>query len=559
MRQKRQSLRHGWRAVLVVGLVSAFAVACSSGGSGSSSSGGTSNSVLNVVAAPSPPFVAGFTPFSLSSTAYLEGAQSMVYEPLIMFNILKPGVIYPWLATAYSWSNDGKALTFTIRSGVKWSDGQAFTSADVAFTFQLIKKFAALNVNGVSFTGVSTSGNKVTLAFSSPAYGQLYNISQVLMVPQHIWSKIANPVTYTDTNPIGTGPYLLKSWSSQAFTMVKNPKYWMPGKPQIQTLRWLQYTSNTSADLALEQGAIDWSSIFVPHYQKLFTGTDPAHNHVYLPAIGGEYVCLNDAQYPFNMPAVRKALSYAFDRDKMSTAVEQGFGVPMTSATGLLPGWSKFVAPQYANATLSYDPAKTKQMLLAAGFKESGGKILEPNGKPFSVTFTGPTPYTDFMSDMQLMSTALNGIGVSSTVNGVGLSAWTTAYTDGTYQATMCGTFQTPGPFQLYNLELNGSLSAPVGKPAVGNYERWMDPATNAALNSYADTQSASVQQADLDQVEKIMVNEMPLIPLMGLNSYAEYRTTHATGWVTASNQYQMPNPSSPWDETVVLHLKPIG
>lgn len=193
-------------------------------------------------------------------------------------------------------------------------------------------------------------------------------------------------------------------------------------------------------------------------------------------------------------------------------------------------------------------------MLLAAGFKESGGKILEPNGKPFSVTFTGPTPYTDFMSDMQLMSTALNGIGVSSSVNGVGLSAWTTAYTDGTYQATMCGTFQTPGPFQLYNLELNGSLSAPVGKPAVGDYERWMDPATNAALNSYADTQSASVQQADLDQVEKIMVNEMPLIPLMGLTSYAEYRTTHATGWVTASNQYQMPNPSSPWDETVVLH-----
>ncbi len=559
MRQKRQGLRHGWRAVLVVGLVAVLAAACSSGGSGSSSSG-SANSVLNVVAAPSPPFVAGFTPFSLSSTAYLEGAQSMVYEPLIMFNILKPGVVYPWLATRYAWSNDGKSLTFTIRNGVKWSDGQPFTSADVAFTFQLIQKFAALNVNGVSFTGVSTSGNKVTLSFSSPAYGQLYNISQVLMVPKHIWSKIANPVTYTDTNPIGTGPYLLKSFSTQSFTMVKNPNYWMPGKPAIQTLRWVQYASNTSADLALQQGAIDWSSIFVPHYQKLFLNQDPQHNHVYLPAIGGEYVCLNDAQYPFNMPAVRKALSYAFDRNKMSSAVEQGFAVPMTSETGLLPGWSKFIAPQYQSANVSYDPAKTKQMLLAAGFKMgSGGNLTEPNGKPFSVVFTGPTPYTDFMGDMQLMSTALNSIGVQSSVNGVGLSAWTTAYTDGTYQATMCGTFQTPGPFQLYNLELNGSLSAPVGKSAVGNYERWIDKPTDTALDSYADTQSASLQQADLYQVEKIMVNEMPLIPLFGLTSYAEYRTAHATGWVTASNQYQMPNPSSPWDETVVLHLKPVG
>jgi len=558
--RKRQGLRHGWRAVLVVGLVSAFAIACSSGGGSGSGSSGGGNSVLTVVAAPSPPFVAGFTPFSLSSTVYLEGAQSMVYEPLIMFNVLKPGVIYPWLATAYTWSNGGKTLTFTIRKGVKWNDGKPFTAADVEFTFQLIRKFAALNVNGVSFTGVSSSGDQVTLSFSSPAYGQLYNISQVLMVPQHIWSKITNPVTYTDTAPVGTGPYTLKSFSSQSFTLVKNPHYWMPGKPQIQTLRWVQYASNTSADLALQQGAIDWSSIFLPHYQKLFIDQDPQHNHVYLPAIGAEYVCVNDAQYPFNMPAVRKALSYAFDRDKMSTAVEQGFAVPMTSATGLLPGWSKFIAPQYQSMNVSYDPAKAKQMLLAAGFKMgSGGKMMMPNGKPFSVVFTGPTPYTDFMADMQLMSTSLNGIGVQSSVNGVGLSAWTTAYTDGTYQATMCGTFQTPGPYQLYNLELNGSLTAPVGKAAVGNYERWNDKTTNSALDSYADTQSASVQQSDLNQVEKIMVNEMPLIPLFGLTSYAEYRTAHATGFVTADNQYQMPNPSSPWDETVVLHLKPAG
>ena len=484
----------------------------------------------------------------------------MVYEPLIMFNILKPGVIYPWLATAYTWSNSGKTLTFTIRKGVKWSDGQPFTAADVAFTFQLIQKFPALNVNGVSFKGVSTTGNQVQLTFSSPAYGQLYNISQVLMVPKHIWSKIANPVTYTDTAPIGTGPFLLKSFSSQSFTLVKNPKYWMPGKPKITTIRWVQYASNTSADLALQQGAIDWSSIFLPHYQKLFIDQNPKTNHVYLPAIGAEYVCLNDAQYPFNMPAVRKALSYAFDRQKMSTAVEQGFAVPMTSATGLLPGWSNFIAPQYKSATVSYDPAKAKQMLLAAGFKiGAGGKMMDPNGKPFQVTFTGPTPYTDFMSDMQLMSSALNSIGVQSSVNGVGLSAWTTAYTVGSYQATMCGTFQTPGPYQLYNLELNSALSAPIGKSAVGNYERWIDKPTDAALGSYADTESASVQQADLNQIEKIMVNQMPLVPLFGLTSYAEYRTANATGWVTAGNQYQMPNPSSPWDETVVLHLKPVG
>jgi peptide/nickel transport system substrate-binding protein len=430
----------------------------------------------------------------------------------------------------------------------------------VAFTFSLIQKFPALNVNGVNFKSVSQSGDNVTLTFSSPAYGQLYLISQVLMVPQHIWSTISNPVTYTDTAPIGTGPYLLKSFSSQSFTLTKNPHYWMPGEPHMSEIRLVQYASNTSADLALQQGSIDWASIFEPHYQKLFIGADPQHNHVFLPAIGAEYVCLNDAKYPFNMPAVRKALSYAFDRSKMSTAVEQGFAVPMTSPTGLLPDWNQFVAPQYKSLALSYDPAKAKSMLLAAGFKMgSNGKMLMPNGQPFQVTFTGPTPYTDFMADMQLMSSSLNSIGVQSSLTGVGLSAWTTAYTVGNYQATMCGTFQTPGPYELYNLQLNGNLSAPIGKNAVGDYERWINPATNAALTSYGNTNNAAAQQASLYKLQGIMVNQVPLIPLFGLTSYAEYRTANATGWVTANNQYQMPNPSSPWDETVVLHLRPTG
>ena len=65
----------------------------------------------------------------------LSDATSFVYEPLLQFDKLKPGVITPWLATAYAWSDGGKKLKFTIRTGVKWSDGTPFTTADVAFTF----------------------------------------------------------------------------------------------------------------------------------------------------------------------------------------------------------------------------------------------------------------------------------------------------------------------------------------------------------------------------------------------------------------------------------------
>ena len=83
-------------------------------------------------------FTDNFNPVDSNSFCKQMSVCSLVYEPLMEFNSLKAGVQYPWLATGYAWSNGGKTLTFTIRSGVKWSDGSAFTPADVAATFNLV-------------------------------------------------------------------------------------------------------------------------------------------------------------------------------------------------------------------------------------------------------------------------------------------------------------------------------------------------------------------------------------------------------------------------------------
>ncbi len=83
-------------------------------------------------------FTNNFNPVDSNSFATQMSVRSLIYEPLFEFDSLKAGVSYPWLATKYAWSNAGKTLTFTIRSGVKWSDGSAFTPADVAATFNLV-------------------------------------------------------------------------------------------------------------------------------------------------------------------------------------------------------------------------------------------------------------------------------------------------------------------------------------------------------------------------------------------------------------------------------------
>src|SRR5262249_33689072 len=169
---------------------------------------GSSSAVLTVESSQQNAITKNFNPNIQSSAATLLGATSLVYEPLLQANAIKPGQYYNWLATGYSWSNGGKSITFTIRPGVKWSNGTPMTAADVAFTFNLIKKYADVNNTGLAIGSVSSTGNQVTLNFASPQYANLQNIAgQTYIVPQSIWSKVGDPGKYADPSPVGTGPY----------------------------------------------------------------------------------------------------------------------------------------------------------------------------------------------------------------------------------------------------------------------------------------------------------------------------------------------------------------
>src|SRR5271165_2857061 len=87
-------------------------------------------------------------PFLPTSTDNASDANTdMIYEPLWQYDVVKPTTTYPWLATAYSLTNNDQVLTLTLRKNVNWSDGKPFSSADVVETFSLLKKYPALNTN----------------------------------------------------------------------------------------------------------------------------------------------------------------------------------------------------------------------------------------------------------------------------------------------------------------------------------------------------------------------------------------------------------------------------
>src|SRR5262249_55093231 len=179
----------------------------------------------------------GFNPFNPAVNSLSVGP---VYEPLVYVNALKNQATTPMLASDYKWSDDKKSLTFTIRDGVKWNDGQPFSADDVVFTFNLLKQYPALDLSALwssGLTGVSATGSDVTLTFSAPSQPYFYYVASLTpMVPKHIWSSgdaAKDPVQFQDGTPVGTGPFTVNPCNANLITYTANTSYWQPGLPHI--------------------------------------------------------------------------------------------------------------------------------------------------------------------------------------------------------------------------------------------------------------------------------------------------------------------------------------
>lgn len=516
---------------------------------------------LTIVGSPDGPYTDNFNPFFTTSFINENGGVANIYEPLMQFDLIKAGVIYPWLATTWKWSGGGTKLTFTIRSGVKWSDGTAFSAKDVAYTFGLMQKYPALNTQGVVFTSVAApSATTFVINFAKPSYAQLFPISRVMIVPQHIWSKISNPATWTDPSPVGTGPYTLGSFSSQEIVLNRNPNYWQAGLPAVPQLLYPAYDSNTSADLALEDGQINWASLYIEDYKTLFLGKSP-YNGIFNAPVGDWNICPNLSQYPLNNVTVRRALNEAVNRQVITNLGESGYyDLPATSATGLItPNWDSDIAPAYKNDTLRYDPSAAKSLLESVGFKMGSGGILNmPNGQPFMLSLVLPSPFTDWVSDASLIKDQMAAAGIGVNIDTVSFAEYANDEAVGSYGLTFCGQFQDYAPIELLSYLLDDTFTAPAGKAATGDPERWYSPATESAITSYDRTQSPSIQALALSELEGQIVKSVPVIPLMFQAGGGEFTTKYYVGWPSPSNPYELDSPAgAPWDEVVILHLRP--
>jgi peptide/nickel transport system substrate-binding protein len=525
--------------------------ACSGQAGGGQSGGGA---VLTVAPNATGPFSRVFNPYLPTSASASGFADNLIYEPLMMPNYYKV-TQDPWLATAMTWSNAGRTLTITLRKGVTWSDGQPFSASDVAYTFNLFKKYPALNSGGFPVTSASAlSATTAVVNFSKPSYTYLDALAGTKPVPEHIWSKVPDPATYGDANPVVTGPYMLSNFTPQAMTFTKNAKFWQASSIQVPTVVFDSFDSASSIETAMESGQITWEDHVFTTYKQLFSRPGIVGQNA---STGTAMILPNTAVYPLNLLPVRQAISDAIDRSALSVAEDSG-QAPATSPTGLMGGLAKYIAPAYQSLHYSgADPAAAQAVLRNAGFKMGGNGIFTtPQGTPLQLTMLLGSGQENLITLAQAMQQELKKAGIGMQIKTEIISAVTSDVNMGRFQLNINGDVNHFSPFGFYGI-FNPQYYAPNGKLAQNDQSRLNDPAVKALFNTLAQSApgSAAANQATA-AVEKVMVDQLPVIPLNASASQWAFSTTQFTGWPTKANPYAFAEVLEPNAELIMLHLR---
>jgi len=544
---------------VLIGAAGLLAAACGTASTSSSTSSGPSGT-LTISNESGSTWNCQFNPFNENVNWELYGP---VYEPLAFVDVLESGKATPWLAKSWSWNSNATVLTFTMRSGVTWQDGVPLTAADVVYTFDLLKKDPALDLNSDwSFlkSVVQKGSNQVVMTFDGPGMTNFYLAAyETPIVPEHIWSKVANPVTWPDSNPVGSGAYKVGACDAENIKFVANKHYYMPGEPKIATVDYPAFLSNTPANQELADGQAQWGNQFIPSIQSFYADKSPNNKYWFPPTLNND-LFVNLTKPLLDNVAVREAMSYAINRSEISSKGEYGYEPPANQSGIVNPTFSSWADSSLdSQYNYSYDPAKAISVLTAAGFRRGSDGIFQNSaGQPLNFTVLNIGDYSDFVADMQIVQQEFKAVGIGLTVENLSSTAFDSDLFDGDYQLAYY--YETGGPTPYYEFRqwLDSSGSAPIGQAAAYDYERYDNPTTNTLLNQYANTTSTAVQHQVMDELEQIMLTQLPVIPVVESVDWYEYNTADFTGWPTPGDPYDQPGPAqNPDFGWTLLHLAP--
>lgn len=500
-------------------------------------------------------FVRNFNPFAPTVTPM---TQQAIYESLLVYNPAN-GNTTPWLASEWKAAQDGKSITFTLRDGVKWSDGQPLVPADVVTTFALQKKIKG----GYEYLDTVTAegANQVKFSFKTAWSPALFDLGQLSILPDHVWSKIADPEKDPNEKPVGTGPYTeVDTFQAQSFVLKKNPNYWQPEKQKIAGIKMLAFAGNDGANLAAANGDVDWAPQYMPNIEKTFISKDPDHRKYWFPPTGSMINWqLNTTKAPFNDTDVRKALSMAVDREQVTKIGMSGYTKP-ADCTGLSGNYEKWKNKQVQDncewTRLNVDEAN--KLLDKAGYpKGADGKRTLKDGKPFDFKISVGAASSDWLSVANVIAQNLAEVGVTAKVDSPDWAAVVAGYETGDFDSGIVWSANDPSPYKYFAGMMGTATVKPVGKKAFENYHRFGDRKADALLTEFAAAADEGKQHDIADRLQEEYSAAAPAIPLFAGPEWGAYNNTRFTGWPTEENPYATLSVRAPTTVLVLTSLEP--
>jgi peptide/nickel transport system substrate-binding protein len=528
-----------------------------------------------------------FNPYKASGRGNQFGMVQALAEPLFVVNMIT-GEFDPWLAESMTPNDDFSSWTLALRDGVKWSDGEVFNADDVVFTIEMLQAHPDLNTP-LEFDGVSA--NKVDdltveLALEDPdprfqltRFGGTGDVRTFFVVPEHIWSELEDPVTFTNYDPekgwpVFTGPYKLESFDDSSFTYARDDNWWgaqagIEDLPAPEKLVWAFYGTEETRAAAMAKDDLDQMALPSPAaFETMTILNENVFSWTEGPPFGWVDICTRNLEFnhtvpPWDDPEMRWALNYAIDRDQIIDIAYSGMAGPSQNFMPNFPSLKRFVDlidfEQYPVET--YDPELTKSVFESKGWELNPSTgYYEKDGEELAVTVVN-------FDDTVINS--LNGVLVEQ-LQAIGVNAVQDIQTIPNFIDNLLN-----GQLELYiffaacgsNLDPWTSLDAwsmrhakPEGEPVDGFYSnssRWSGENADKYSELVAEIGTLAPGDPKIDELfleaMDYWYEDLPSVPLIQSPIIWAFNDTFWTNWPTADNAYIQPDMT--WNSAhVILH-----
>jgi peptide/nickel transport system substrate-binding protein len=411
----------------------------------------------------------GLDPTTGAAAAIGEITHYNIYEGLTKIN--SDFSVTPLLAESWTLSPDLTALTFKLKPGVKFQDGESLTSKDVKFSFERAAAANSTNKDKAFFASIASIDASdpmtVSLNFKQPSFDALFHLGMNTAVIVDEKSAASDA-----TNPIGTGPYKLANWNKgSSVTLEKWDGYRDASKIAIAKATFKIINDPAAAVAGLLAGDVDVFPRFGNNEAIAQFQNDPRFTVTIGGTEGKTIVAMNNKKKPLDDLRVRQAIAYAVDRKAIIDGAMSGYGVPIGSH--LTPN-----DPGYIDLTGMYphDPAKSKQLLKEAGVTT-----------PLSLALVLPPVANYARQGGEIVAAQLAEVGIQAKIENVEWAQWLSGvYTAKNYDLTIIshvepldiGIYANPSYYYQYdNKDFQDIIAKLNSAPDLETYKKYMGEA----------------------------------------------------------------------------------